>query len=520
MSKINNIFWIVTDSARTFSTGGLDDRDRPDFYDNLEADFIHFSTCVTSAPSSVMSGSAMLTGRNAYSIARNYNDFRFDRSSFQLLPDLLSKHAYEAKGIFVARELREKIGPLFGQVERKHWPKGLKHAQKLWSNGTANVILKSYLAARSRKSPLFLMIWNDIRHDYSISENLAELLEIIKSENYYSDSLILFCSDHGYPHPRRGITPEGLKREGKTHDIMLHDDNILTPLYIKIPGVRAKQITAQVGLVDLYPTITEVLGLKEKADDRLDGTSLIPLINGDEHAQKVFDSRFLRIDCRFIGQADRQTALRKNGQKFIFHHETKKVEFFDLVADADENDNQALASVNQPKIEKCFSVLDKFEKKASMDQVEYVTRKLSSIIMTYTIGEKKLLLLLCVNSHFDGIIRLVLSQSSLSGTTIISVGDPQVSKMGLESISKTAFDHCVLIKDDDYPFHEKLQNMLSHLQLAPDKVLDINLFDAEQSETSLTVKRIFRAIVARRKLFLSEPTLIFTYIAERLRKFI
>ena len=72
-----NIICIVTDSARNFSTGGLDDRDRPVYYDSLENEFCSFNHAVTSAPSSVMSGSTMLTGLSSYFIGRNYDDFRF-----------------------------------------------------------------------------------------------------------------------------------------------------------------------------------------------------------------------------------------------------------------------------------------------------------------------------------------------------------------------------------------------------------------------------------------------------------
>ena len=65
-----NIIWIVTDSARNFSTGGLDDRDRPEFFDEIAPDFVNFKNAVTSAPSSVMSGACMLTGMNSYYVGQ------------------------------------------------------------------------------------------------------------------------------------------------------------------------------------------------------------------------------------------------------------------------------------------------------------------------------------------------------------------------------------------------------------------------------------------------------------------
>ena len=80
--KRPNIIWVVTDSARNFSTGGLDDRDRPDFFDTISDEFVNFENTVTSAPSSVMSGACMLTGMNSYYIGRNYDDFRYEEGVF------------------------------------------------------------------------------------------------------------------------------------------------------------------------------------------------------------------------------------------------------------------------------------------------------------------------------------------------------------------------------------------------------------------------------------------------------
>ena len=81
----------------------------------------------------------------------------------------------------------------------------------MWTNETANEILDNYLSKRTKDNPLFLMLWNNIRDDFNISSNLEKLLKILKNHDYYDNSIILFCADHGYPHPRRGFTPEYLK---------------------------------------------------------------------------------------------------------------------------------------------------------------------------------------------------------------------------------------------------------------------------------------------------------------------
>ena len=79
MSK-PNLFIIITDSARAFNSGSGDDREKPDFYDSLTGEgFKNIPSFYTSAPSSVMSGAAILTSLDSYITSKNYDDFRFNK---------------------------------------------------------------------------------------------------------------------------------------------------------------------------------------------------------------------------------------------------------------------------------------------------------------------------------------------------------------------------------------------------------------------------------------------------------
>ena len=173
----------------------------------------------------------------------------------------------------------------------------------MWTNETANEILDNYLSKRTKDNPLFLMLWNNIRDDFNISSNLEKLLKILKNHDYYDNSIILFCADHGYPHPRRGFTPEYLKREGLTHDLMLGDDNILIPLLIKTPDCDPRDVTDQVGTIDLFPTVLDYANIKNYKGKNLfpqNGASLKPLLINRENTN-FFNERSIRCDCRFLG---------------------------------------------------------------------------------------------------------------------------------------------------------------------------------------------------------------------------
>jgi len=62
----------------------------------------------------------------------------------------------------------------------------------------------------------------------------------------------------GYPDPRTGFNKSTMRET--RHDMIVTDDNVRIPLFIKFPGCRPGKVSDTVGTVDLLPTI---LGLLE-----------------------------------------------------------------------------------------------------------------------------------------------------------------------------------------------------------------------------------------------------------------
>ena len=117
--------------------------------------------------------------------------------------------------------------------------------------------------------------------------------------------------------------------------MMLGDDNILIPLLIKAPHSKPRDIGAQVGTVDLFPTILDYVGIKDysgKGTFPQSGFSLRPLLDGSDDLSD-FSKRPLRCDCRFFGQSDRKTAIRRGSQKYVYSHDDGLEEFFDVLVD-------------------------------------------------------------------------------------------------------------------------------------------------------------------------------------------
>jgi len=327
MLNISNpdIFIIVTDSARAYHSNSGDDRERPAYYSKLD-EFVHCTHAYTSSPSSVMSGAAMISSLDSYTLARNYDNFRFNNSFNVNNVEKISELGYKTQGFFAARELREKLGNLVG-LDFENTLSSINFYDRRWSNSDINKIVDNYLKKNSEsKVPLFNLIWHDIRNDYKISENLEDLENILRKHKRWNNSIIFFLSDHGYPTKDKGITPEGLKKDNKTHDLWMTQDNIRIPFFFKTPYDNSYEISENVSTVDIFPTIFNLIGSNPKIKYS-EGVSLSSL---NPHRQSQLLNRYLRVDSRFIGQPQRKTAIIYQRNKLVYEHDENVISLYEL----------------------------------------------------------------------------------------------------------------------------------------------------------------------------------------------
>ncbi len=137
----------------------------------------------------------------------------------------------------------------------------------------------------------------------------------------WEDTIVVFLSDHG----------EEFGEHGKwgRHTYTIHEELVRVPLVITGPGVPAGQtVDAAVGLVDVAPTILELVGLEDP--QYFMGESLVPTWTGDEHSpRQIVVER---------GVVDRRRALIHDGFKLmddgrLFDLRTDKWGTIDVAAD-------------------------------------------------------------------------------------------------------------------------------------------------------------------------------------------
>ena len=95
-----NILWLFVDGVRRYYSE--DDRSKLKFMDEFAKDAVELRNVVTSAPSTFMSLSAMVTGMPSYFINRNFDDFKFDKESIDNLTSNLKVEGFNLYSFIIS----------------------------------------------------------------------------------------------------------------------------------------------------------------------------------------------------------------------------------------------------------------------------------------------------------------------------------------------------------------------------------------------------------------------------------
>jgi len=391
----NNIIWLLLDGVRNYQTPNDPEKmGKPDVIDEFSKEGVEFLQATTSATSTVMSISAMMAGIPAYYLGRNLEDFRLDKSHFESIGMILQSEGYSVYNVNVSYDFRRDYWKDFLRpVDKRFWPKGLKTMEH-WSNEPLNPIIFKMLDERELQEPFFLYVHYNFRRDISCNDRVDELLQRIKQEGLYDDSIIIMNSDHGMPDAERRDYFKWLDERGlyfNRHDLIMTDDNILVPLVMKYPGCEVGQkIDTTVGLIDVAPTILDIIGIEygkeKKYGAMFRGESLLPLIRGE--SLDYFQKRKIRTDTRYIAQRDRMSSIRGAGYKYIYYRDipgNSNEQFFDLSNDVLEENN--LISTSDKKygcrIEEYRKEYERQEEDAVEFQKEFLARKFETSLVKY-----------------------------------------------------------------------------------------------------------------------------------------
>ncbi len=112
---------------------------------------------------------------------------------------------------------------------------------------------------------------------------LGKVLDTLKEEGLYDDTLIVFLSDHGQP-LGRGEHGHGIIRKCRPWP---YEELVHIPLIVHYPGAAPGRIRSFVQTADVAPTIMEYMGVTEHIE-QMQGESLLPLIRGEKEKLREF----------------------------------------------------------------------------------------------------------------------------------------------------------------------------------------------------------------------------------------
>ena len=127
-----------------------------------------------------------------------------------------------------------------------------------------------------------------------IDESVGRIVQALEKQNELDNTVILFFSDHGC-HFRTRIGE--YKRSP-------HDASLRVPFILQGPGFdHAAEISQQITLLDLAPTLLDAAGIKAPSSMR--GRSILPLLNGADARSHWDSTAYIQVSGSMCARAIR-----------------------------------------------------------------------------------------------------------------------------------------------------------------------------------------------------------------------
>ena len=206
----------------------------------------------------------------------------------------------------------------------------------------------------------------------SLDEGIGQLMATLRQTGAIDNTIIVFTSDQGL----------AMGHHGMTIKVAPYDDNIRTPLIVKLPGQqRAGVCRSPVQGLDLIPTFFELAGID--LPWAMQGKSLVPLLRKPDRSRDMpvilenFSMKFGsqtdsgHTDAEPNQGVDWWVSRRQGKYKYIRTlRENEIEELYDLEKDPHELENLALLKSHSKLVRKFRSEL---EKELAENKAEFIS---------------------------------------------------------------------------------------------------------------------------------------------------
>lgn len=160
-----------------------------------------------------------------------------------------------------------------------------------------------------------------------VDAQIGRLVDSLEEMGLYDRTTLIVTSDHG---------EEFWEHGGFEHGHTLYDELVHIPLVIKFPehdGIAGKSIDSQVRILDIMPTVFELVGLEQP--ESFAGISLMPMARGDERGDRI-------AYCESTLYGKDKIVWRTERYKYIYDFDPdaeSRAELYDWVSDPEESSN-------------------------------------------------------------------------------------------------------------------------------------------------------------------------------------
>lgn len=350
----SNLLLITIDALRADHLGAYGyDRNTSPAIDALAATSLRFTAAFAPAPKTYETFPAMMTGLYPTNLPRDYehpileeinrswvqrkgaakaSPWYYVTEDVELLGEVMSRKGYRTMRFSTSNAL-DGLGMNRGFGVSKHMPRAIEAG--------IDALERESIGAAGDK-PFFLWLYDASPHDpyeahaghdfgtrtkdlydseiAHVDAQLGRAMERYFELGLDRTTILILTADHGEEFGDHG---------GKFHSLKLHRELLHVPLIMRIPGFPAAAVKGPVELVDLAPTLCELLRLRESCDG-YDGQSLVPVIAGRARNPA---GAYAEISRR---RGVLRRSLNTGGYRLIQDIERDRVELYDLRQDPQE----------------------------------------------------------------------------------------------------------------------------------------------------------------------------------------
>jgi arylsulfatase len=170
----------------------------------------------------------------------------------------------------------------------------------------------------------------------NIDDNIAKLLKKLKKLNILEETVIIFMTDNGPQQQRYSAGMRGLKSS-------VYQGGIRVPLLFRYPKIldTSKVVKTMAAHIDIVPTLLDVCNIEPPKELKIDGKSLLPLINNEPWQWK--DRPLFFYWTRRYPELYNNMAIQKKNYKLVgltdYDAKINDFQLFNLAKDPYEQHN-------------------------------------------------------------------------------------------------------------------------------------------------------------------------------------